>query len=64
MNWQGWTADSGMTQVEYFNEYEISRRCVIPCENCGFSYLNSEGGMLNIKDGKFLEDDVPLCGVW
>ena len=63
-DWQGWAPESGMTKLGYFNELEPSRYCRCKCEKCGFYYLNSEGGLLSMKGGKFTEEGTPLCGVW
>ena len=54
VRWHGW--ESGC-KVEYFNENEISTKCICPCEKCGFHYLSSDGSPLT-------RNKEPLCGIW
>ena len=64
-NWQGWEPESGLTKAGYFKENDPSRTCDVPCEKCGFYYLNTEGGPLNTgAGGAYLMNDKPMCGKW
>jgi hypothetical protein len=54
LNWYGWEDGS---KVQYFNDMKIDSKCVRPCKECGFYYLNSKGDELK-------RTDTPLCGVW
>ena len=65
LNWQGWNRHSGLTKLEYFNSEKVGTICRGTCQNCGYHYLNSDGGhLLAGSDGEFLMTDTPLCGVW
>jgi hypothetical protein len=63
LDWQGWNEKCGFNKVEYFNQEKISCKCVIPCENCGFHYLDDQGNELESVDHQ-IEGVSPLCGVW
>jgi hypothetical protein len=55
MDWHGWTEESGITKLEWFVSEKIACRCTIPCENCGFNYLDINGQELT-------DSETPLCG--
>ena len=60
LDWQGWNEDYSGSKVEYFGEYDIACKCTIPCEKCGFNYLNDKGEYMDMV----AKTDTPLCGVW
>jgi len=64
-DWRGWEPKSGISKVSYFENEKVSCGCTIPCEKCGFNFLNADGEPLNMDENEeFLKNDTPLCGVW
>ena len=61
--WQGWHEECGLTKVEYFNQEKISCKCMTPCENCGFYYLDDQGNELESVDHQ-TGGEHRLCGEW
>jgi hypothetical protein len=55
LNWQGWSLESGMTKLEWFDNGEITRKCNVQCNSCGFFYLDINGQELT-------DNGTPLCG--
>ena len=65
LNWQGWTKYCGSI-VQYFETEILGRKCKLPCKDCGFYYLTSEGDYLDLNEnGEPIENEkTPMCGVW
>lgn len=57
IKWHGWSEESGVSKVDFFNNEKIACKCFIPCENCGFFYLDDKGNNLE-------KPNKPLCGEW
>jgi hypothetical protein len=57
LEWYGWTPESDISKVDFFNNERVSCKCTGPCRKCGFYYLDNQGKQL-------IRTSTPLCGEW